>query len=67
MKKGTLICSAGSKNDLQKMINQWSRSENWVIQDVEDGYAAYNTKLHKYSDCVVRQQGGRWRFELPIR
>lgn len=62
--KGKLICSAGSRLKLQEMINKWYISENWIIIDTESGYKAYNVVTGKYSDCIVKNQRGRWRFEL---
>lgn len=56
-----LIASAGSKEALQKCINEYYYSKNYVI--TEDN-KVYNTKLDKYLDSViVKQQRGRWRFE----
>jgi len=59
--KGKLICSAGNKEDLQRMINRYYYSENYII--TED-MRAYNTKTGRYSDNMVTIKRGRWRFEL---
>lgn len=60
MKK--LICSAGTKEDLEKMINQYYYSSNYQI--MEDN-SVYNKKTDKTLDNVkVVQKCGRWRFEI---
>lgn len=56
-----LIASAGSKEALQKCINDFYYSTNYVI--TEDN-KVYNTKLNKYlNSVIVKQQHNRWRFE----
>ena len=40
----TLLASAGSKNKLQKMINDFYYSENWIIDEENN---LFNTKLNK--------------------
>jgi hypothetical protein len=60
-----LICSAGSKEQLEQMINRWYLSENYVITKDNGEYRAYNKKLKRYSEMLVKEQGGRWRFERP--
>lgn len=60
-----LICSAGSKEQLEQMINKWYLSENYIITKDNGEYRAYNKKLKRYSEMLVKEQGGRWRFERP--
>lgn len=60
-----LICSAGSKEQLEQMINKWYLSENYIITSVNGEYKAYNKKLKRFSEMLVKEQGGRWRFERP--
>lgn len=56
-----LIGSAGSKEDLEKMINEYYYSTNYRITD--DG-KIYNIKTQKLLEGVrVIQKRGRWRFE----
>lgn len=56
-----LIGSAGSKEDLEKMINEYFYSTNYRI--AEDG-KIYNIKNQKFLDRHrVVQKRGRWRFE----
>lgn len=56
-----LIGSAGSKEDLEKMINECFYSTNFHITD--DG-KIYNIKKQKFLDGYrVIQKRGRWRFE----
>lgn len=57
MKK--LICSAGNKEDLQKMINEYFFSQNYIITD---NNRVYNTKLEKYIDNTVEIKRGRYCF-----
>lgn len=60
--KGKLICSAGSREQLETMINRYFHSENCCV--MEDG-TVYNRKLCKVLDSYrVVNKGGRWRFEL---
>lgn len=55
-----LICSTGNKEDLQKMINEYYFSSNYIIK--ENG-EVYNTKKDKVLDGVrVENKKGRWRF-----
>lgn len=58
---GNLICSAGNKEDLQRLINKYYYSENYIITDDRK---AYNTKTGRYSDNKIVVKRGRWRFEL---
>ena len=59
MKK--LICSASTKEELEKMINAYYYSKNYIITD---DMKVYNTKTEKYIDNIVRVSRGRWRFEM---
>lgn len=62
MAKSNLICSAGSREQLETMINNYFHSENCAILD--DG-TVYNRKLCKVLDSYrVVEKRGRWRFEL---
>ena len=59
--KTYLIGSAGSKESLEKIINNYLFSTNWIIKDNLD---LYNTKLEKISSCYrIIQKKNRWRFE----
>lgn len=58
----TLLASAGSKNKLQKMINDFYYSDNWII-DAENNI--FNTKQNKFASGVkVENKGKRWRFVM---
>ena len=60
--KNILVASAGDKKDLEKMINEFYFSENYII--TEDN-KLYNTKKEKYLDSVqVTFKRKRWRFEI---
>lgn len=60
-KSSFLTGSAGSKEDLEKMINEYFYSTNFRITD--DG-KIYNIKNQKFLDGYrVIQKRGRWRFE----
>lgn len=55
-----LIASAGTKEDLQEMINQYYFSTNCVITENNE---IFNTKKNKVLDGVkVENKNGRWRF-----
>ena len=61
MAKGNLIASAGSKEQLEAMINKYFYSENYIITD---DMKIFNKLKNKYSDShkvVVKKN--RWRFE----
>ena len=61
MTNKNLICSAESREDLQKMINEYFYSSNYVITD--DG-KIYNTKKETFLDGVKAVlYRNRWRFE----
>lgn len=58
----TLLASAGSKNKLQKMINDFYFSDSWII-DAENNI--FNTKQNKFASGVkVENKGKRWRFVM---
>lgn len=62
MAKSNLICSAGSREQLETMINKYFYSENYVIMD---DLTVYNRKLCRALDGYkVIEKRGRWRFEL---
>jgi hypothetical protein len=55
-----LICSAGSKADLEQMINEYYYSTNYKITDNNE---VYNTKKDVTLDSVaVEVKRNRWRF-----
>lgn len=57
-----LICSSGTKEDLQEMINEFYYSKNYIITD--EG-TIFNTKLNKTIDnAKVEFKRKRWRFIL---
>lgn len=57
-----LICSAGTREALEKMINNYYYSDSYRIQD--DG-TVFNTKKNAVLDItMVEQSRGRWRFGL---
>ena len=60
--KTRCICSTNSKEDLQKMINEYFYSQNYVI--TEDNQV-YNTKNEKYlDDYIVQVRKSRWSFRI---
>lgn len=55
-----LIASAGTKEDLEKMINKYYFSTNYMITENNE---VFNTKKDKVLDGVkVENKKGRWRF-----
>lgn len=55
-----LIASAGSKEDLQEMINKYYFSTNYIITENNE---VYNTKKECVLDGVkVELKKNRWRF-----
>ena len=55
-----LIASAGTKADLEKMINKYYFSTNYIITDNNE---VYNTKKECTLDSVkVENKRNRWRF-----
>jgi len=65
MARGNLICSAGSRAQLEQMINQWYFSENYIIVSSGNTHRAYNKKTGEFSSMIVKEVKGRWRFETP--
>jgi hypothetical protein len=58
----TLLASAGNKNKLQKMINDFYYSENWIIDEENK---IFNTEQNKFASGVkVEKKGKRWRFVM---
>ena len=55
-----LICSAGSRQDLQKMINDWYFSKSYVITDA--GQVQHTGSGKVLATVAVEQKGRRWRF-----
>ena len=56
------ICSAPTKEDLQRAINKYFLSENYIITDDN---RVYNTKTEKYWNAdaaIVVERKGRWQF-----
>lgn len=57
-----IIASAGTKEKLQELINQFYCSENWII-DTDN--KVFNTKLKKFAHgVIIVNKNGRWRFEM---
>ncbi len=57
-----IIASAGTKEKLQELINQFYCSENWII---DTGNKIFNTKLKKFATGVrIVYAKNRWRFEM---
>ena len=55
-----LIASAGTKEDLEKIINEYYFSTNYIITENND---VYNTKKEYTLDTVkVEVKKNRWRF-----
>lgn len=60
MKK--LLASSGSKEELEKSINEFYLSENCIITDDN---RVYNKKLERFLDgVIVIVKKNRWRFEM---
>lgn len=57
--KRKVLLSCGTKEDLQKMINEYYYSTNYIITDDN---RAYNTKLDKYLDNIIEFKRNRWYF-----
>ena len=60
--KTSCICSASTKADLEKLINNYFLSENYVITDDNK---VYNTKTGKYwssETAIVVEKKGKWQF-----
>lgn len=58
--KTKCILATNNKEDLQKMINQYFYSENYII--TEDN-RVYNRKTEKYlDDFIIQEKKSRWSF-----
>ena len=56
------ICSASTKEDLEKQINNYFLSKNYVITDDN---RVYNTKTEKYFSSetyIIVERKNRWSF-----
>ena len=61
-KKGMLICSAPTKDNLEKLINEFYCSENYVI--TEDN-KVYNTKLDRFIDNgIIEFKRNRYYYRI---
>ena len=61
-KKGMLICSAPTKDNLIKLINEFYCSENYVI--TEDN-KVYNTKLDRFIDNgIIEFKRNRYYYRI---
>ena len=62
--KTVMRFSTGSKADLEKMINEYFYSENYVITDDN---RVYNSKLGKYlDDYIIQEKKPRWSFRKIV-
>ena len=59
--KSDLVCSTGSKEDLEKMINQYFYSTNYIITESNEVYNKLKEKT--LDNFIVTVKRGRWRFE----
>ena len=58
--KTKCVLATNSKEDLQKMINEYFYSENYII--TEDN-RVYNRKTEKYlDDFIIQEKKSRWSF-----
>lgn len=58
--KTKCVLSTNNKEDLEKMINQYFYSENYII--TEDN-RVYNRKTEKYLDSfIIQEKKSRWSF-----
>ncbi len=58
---GKCVMSAGSKEDLTEMVNQYFYSKNYIITD--DGKIFNTAKEKAINGFRVVQKRGRWRVE----
>ena len=62
--KTSCICSTATKADLEKMINEYFYSENYVITDDN---RVYNNKLNKHLDgYIIQEKKSRWSFRKIV-
>jgi hypothetical protein len=63
--KTKCLVSSLNKEDLQKAINRYYYSENYII--TEDN-KVYNTKLNKFfeSDYIITVKNNRWQLRIKI-
>ena len=62
--KTSCICSAPTKADLEKQINNYFLSENYVITDDN---RVYNSKMDKYlDDYIIQEKKSRWSFRKIV-
>lgn len=57
------ILSAGNKPALEKMINDYFYSSNYIITS---DLKVYNTKTEKTLNYIVTCKGGRWAMKKEI-
>lgn len=58
--KTKCVLSTNNKEDLEKMINQYFYSENYIITDDN---RVYNRKTEKYlDDFIIQEKKSRWSF-----
>ena len=62
--KTSCICSTATKADLEKMINEYFYSENYVTTDDN---RVYNNKLNKHLDgYIIQEKKSRWSFRKIV-
>ena len=64
--KSKCLISSLSKEELQKQINKFYYSENYIITDDN---RVYNTKLEKYLDnnkLIITAKNDRWQLRQII-
>jgi hypothetical protein len=57
--KNKLICSSPTKQGLEKMINEFYYSVNYIIKDNR----AFNTKLNRFAG-IIKEKKNRFYFYL---
>jgi len=57
------ICSCGTKDELEKMINDYYYTDTYIIGDEfeQNKYRVINTKTNKELN-MVRLYNGRWQY-----
>lgn len=61
--KTKTILSAGTKQDLQNMINNYFYSKNYVITD---DLKVYNPATNKTLSFIIDNKRGRWSMKKEI-